>query len=323
MNGAIPSSSSRWDLRPGASLEAFLDSARLYETLSRDAAAATANADDRAFRLKVRQSLDVLLQALCLFGPQGVIGSFNGGKDAVVVMHLLRAALAHWCVHFQSSLRLPEVVDGKAGMVDPNPTVSEEPPRVAVWPPRAIFFRSEQEYAEVIEFVQETTRRLGLASVTYECGWLDGLRVEMLNTLRSASVPAGVGVSLAFVLGTRRGDPNCRDPQAFEPSSLSISDRARFMRVNPIVSWGYNDVWRFLRHYELQYCCLYDRGFTSIGRQDDTFPNPALWRPDGSYAPAYTLADPLLERAGRADGPRQKDKAEDPEPRDSSQSGGR
>lgn len=45
------------------------------------------------------------------------------------------------------------------------------------------------------------------------------------------------------------------------------------------------------RRYDLPYCSLYDQGYTSLGKIDDTLPNPALAKPDrpGEYYPAYML----------------------------------
>ena len=79
----------------------------------------------------------------------------------------------------------------------------------------------------------------------------------------------------AFVLGTRRGDPNCGDQERFAPSS---SWMPAFMRVNPILDWEYGHVWHFLRTFSLPYCSLYDQGYTSLGKSTDTRPNPALFR---------------------------------------------
>ena len=35
--------------------------------------------------------------------------------------------------------------------------------------------------------------------------------------------------------------------------------------VNPIIDWEDDDVWEFIREYNLPYCSLYDEGFTRLG----------------------------------------------------------
>ena len=73
------------------------------------------------------------------------------------------------------------------------------------------------------------------------------------------------------------------------------------MRVHPVLEWGYRDVWCFLREVGVEYCSLYDEGFTSLGGVGDTRRNPRL-RVDGEeevYRPAWELVDEGEERAGR------------------------
>jgi FAD synthetase len=81
----------------------------------------------------------------------------------------------------------------------------------------------------------------------------------------------------------------------------------------------YGHVWHFLRSFDLPYCKLYDRGYTSLGKRSATRPNPMLRKSqqpasnssssssaDGGeepeeceYLPAYMLPDGSFERAGR------------------------
>lgn len=35
--------------------------------------------------------------------------------------------------------------------------------------------------------------------------------------------------------------------------------------LNPIVDWTTDEVWEFIKEYEVRYCCLYDEGFERLG----------------------------------------------------------
>ena len=75
------------------------------------------------------------------------------------------------------------------------------------------------------------------------------------------------------------------------------------MRVFPILDWDYCRVWNFLRTFDLPYCCLYDRGFTSLGEKNNSQPNPVLKiegeENENQYRPAYELTDNSKERLSR------------------------
>jgi len=141
-------------------------------------------------------------------------------------------------------------------------------------------------------FVQQAVTDTNGRLFRYEADILQGLGAHV-----SAQRDVGGPPVLAFVLGTRVGDPNCKGQTAFAPSSDWMPP---FMRVNPILDWDYGLVWAFIRAFSLPYCALYDQGYTSLGHTEDTVPNPALARPDGQgHYPAHMLADWTLERAGR------------------------
>ena len=209
--------------------------------------------EDTPLGRAVGHGLQVLKDAFRLYGADRVVSSFNGGKDAVAILHLCRAALA----------------------------AHDETARL-----RVIFFEVDDEFPEIDAFVRESVKKHDLDLVAMSgVGFAEGLGqcIAMHD-------------SKAFVLGTREADPNAGGQQDFAPSSDWMPP---FMRVNPILTWGYHDVWDFLRTFDLDYCALYDDGYTSLGKQASTNRNPALKRPDGSYAPAWLLKDESLERAGR------------------------
>lgn len=250
---------------------------------------------------KLASAMEILSDALRLYGPDQLFSSYNGGKDAVVIMHLLRAAVAKY---------------------------SQE--RGVTSKPKFIYFTVKDEFPEVMSHIAETEQRYGLDLLRYDSGIVAGLS-QHVASMQTAGLR-----SPAFVLGTRRGDPNCGNQQAFAPSSSWMT--CAFMRVNPILDWEYGHVWHFLRSFHLPYCSLYDAGYTSLGKVSDTRPNPALRKDppspsssssspsssgagagagagveagagaaagaESQYWPAYMLTDWALERAGRgAEGP--------------------
>eukprot|EP00440_Ansanella_granifera_P013439 gb/GFBE01014603.1/.p1 GENE.gb/GFBE01014603.1/~~gb/GFBE01014603.1/.p1 ORF type:complete len:284 (+),score=45.40 gb/GFBE01014603.1/:1-852(+) len=191
--------------------------------------------------------------------------SFNGGKDACVVLYLWLASIA--------AMATAEEAEAE----DNEPRCQQ-----------VIFFDSPDEFDSVRTFVKWVVRELGLKMVVVEAkSFRRGMEDLVAGGLRSV------------VMGQRRGDPWMDRVDAFSPSD---DGWPAFMRINPIIDWSYSHIWAFLRVFELPYCHLYDEGYTSLGSVDSTRKNPALLRPDGSYAPAYEMTDGSLERAGRSGG---------------------
>ena len=73
--------------------------------------------------------------------------------------------------------------------------------------------------------------------------------------------------------------------------------------MHPILEWNYWDVWLFLKGFDLEFCRLYEDGFTSIGNRLDSRRNPRLrievFKGNCGYLPAWALDDESFERAGR------------------------
>lgn len=100
----------------------------------------------------------------------------------------------------------------------------------------------------------------------------------------------------AIIMGNRLTDPYSQSLTSMEPSSPGWP---QFMRVFPILTWDYTTIWQFLRLFGLPYCSLYDQGFTSLGEQHNSQPNPRLALAGGSFRPAYELEDDSEERLSR------------------------
>ena len=286
----------------------------------------------------IRDSLRTLGHAYRLYGPCSVVGSFNGGKDAVALVHLMRAAAAHFLATTGDRDRdRDRDQDGRP----------RRRPR-----PQVIYFEHADEFPEVLELLRDTVNNCDLDMVSFEVGigYAEGLRLLVeTNRPEGPDDSSGGGGKkgtpiasedlkeqqdrrqvpphpISFILGTRTGDPNAGSQGTFAPSSHWMPP---FMRINPIISWTYGNIWHVLRLFRLPYCSLYDRGYTSLGSTKDTLPCPALAKPmrtmrkrdiscegadsdcdrdddgncdgdgDGEYWPAYMLRDWDQERAGR------------------------
>ncbi len=153
--------------------------------------------------------------------------------------------------------------------------------------PVALYIKNEAPFPEAEEFIKETVKSYNLDLIIIQSGMKEALM--QLQTLRP-------GLK-ACLMGTRRHDPYSSKLRSFTPTDSSWP---RFMRICPILDWTYEDVWEYMRMLDLPYCSLYDHGFTSLGSQENTQPNPTLLQNDGTYLPAFLLEDETQERAGRS-----------------------
>jgi len=101
----------------------------------------------------------------------------------------------------------------------------------------------------------------------------------------------------AIFLGTRRVDPYSASIEVYSPSDMD-KDWAPFMRIHPIIDWNYEQVWTFLKDFDIPYCPLYDQGYTHLGNITNSGPNEFLKQADGNYLPAYK-ADGKYEHFSR------------------------
>ncbi|KXH41171.1 phosphoadenosine phosphosulfate reductase [Colletotrichum simmondsii] len=227
----------------------------------------------RNVQKQLRASMGVVDEALARYSLEQISISYNGGKDCLVLLIILLAALAR---------RYP--FPPKASQTNGSNGTTPFPPEF-----QAVYIVSKHPFAEVDDFVETTSAEYHLDVKRYAMSMKDGLEAYL------ADRPS---VKAIFV-GTRRTDPHGEKLTDFDPTD---SGWPAFMRVHPVIDWHYAEIWAFIRHLEIPYCPLYDQGYTSLGGTQDTHPNPQL-KTEGQngagFRPAYELTEDDEERLGR------------------------
>ena len=131
--------------------------------------------------------------------------------------------------------------------------------------------------------------------------------VAQFHSIKSKNIPDGLKQLKklqphihGILMGTREADPHGSD---LSPLSPCDPEYGNFMRINPILKWTYQDVWKAIRFFQIPYCILYEQGYTSLGSKFKTHKNPALFVEKRGeievYKPAWTLDAVETERACR------------------------
>ncbi|CAM1505098.1 Fc.00g107350.m01.CDS01 [Cosmosporella sp. VM-42] len=230
---------------------------------------------------QVRISMAVIDDALRRYGPEHLSLSYNGGKDCLVLLIMILACLPA----LTSSSTNSEPNPASNGNTDLAETAeAKRDPQ----PLQALYIVSSKPFQEVEDFVASTTKEYHLD--------LDRYALSMRPALE-AYLSKKTNIKAIF-MGTRRTDPHAELLTHFD---VTDKDWPQFMRVHPVIDWHYVEIWAFIRHLEIPFCELYNRGFTSLGGVTDTRPNPALAVDKNSkeFRPAYELRDDDEERLGR------------------------
>ena len=271
----------------------------------------------------VEAAVDVVERALALWPGGELALSFNGGKDCTILLGLVQVRrcplaapmrvlvhpasrsrawprprplhprclpthcqLTHCCV----SLRSPQLAEARKRqkLASSGASLSaEETSALFTSSVRMVYFVEEGCFPEQDEFIALAQRTYGFE--------LQNVGQNMKENCAMLVREHGVR---AFLMGTRRADPYAATLDNFSPST---NGWAPFMRVNPVLEWEYSMVWQFIRDFNIPYCSLYDKGYSSVGLMKNTEINQHLVRPDGTFRPAWELdrASACTERGGR------------------------
>lgn len=141
-----------------------------------------------------------------------------------------------------------------------------------------VYFTETDAFEELESFVKNKLENLSLP-VIYK---RENIREELQGLVEEGY--------RAIFLGQREGDPGV----SWTVISVGSPHWPNILRVFPVVNWDYGDIWKYIKSYNVEYCPLYDKGYSSLGAKAFTRPNPSL-----QGKPAWLLTDFSSERVGR------------------------
>nr|XP_026485854.1 FAD synthase-like [Vanessa tameamea] len=155
---------------------------------------------------------------------------------------------------------------------------------------KIVYIRTIGPFKEIENFVKEIEKLYGVKIIVTE----GEIKTTLQRTMEQDSKLK------ACLLGTRRTDPYSEGLKFMQKTDINWP---QIVRVSPLLNWSYHQIWSYILQKQVPYCSLYDKGYTSIGSIHNTWPNPSLSYKDSfgrvTHRPAWMLADPTLERAGR------------------------
>lgn len=198
--------------------------------------------------IKVYDKVQVAIDRLKAFEPpDGYWLAFSGGKDSIVLKELANMAAVRYEAHYSlTNVDPPELVRFIKTFAD----VIIDHPKKTMW---KLIVDKRMPPTRVVRYCCEALKESkGDGRVT-----LTGVRwAESANRKKNRNL-VNIGTKKN---GTVHNDDNDESRRAVEQCY-----RTRKTLVNPIIDWSNEDVWEFIKEYQLPYCKLYDEGWKRLG----------------------------------------------------------
>lgn len=218
-------------------------------------------------RDKVQMAIDLLRD---FEPPEGYFLAFSGGKDSCVVKALCDMAGVKYDAHYNvTSVDPPELV---RFIRKNHPDVMFDVPRyddgrpVTMW---NLIPRKRMPPTRLARYccavLKESTGK-GRKVLT-GVRWAEGVnRAKKQGLIRVSGSKGNKAVASEMgIEANKYGDIVFNDDNAKTRTFLERCVRTGKMMVNPIVAWSDDDVWEFIKSYNVAYCDLYDKGYKRLG----------------------------------------------------------
>lgn len=204
--------------------------------------------------------------------PEGYYLAFSGGKDSVVIKALADMAGVKYDAHYiHTSVEPPEVIRFTR---QHHPDVAIDFPRdkdgnrITMWnlipkksyPPTRIVryccaaLKEQQSAGRMtitgVRWAESPNRKRNQGEITVMSP-KKRLKDELINGGNFSQTPRG-----GVVLNNDNEESRKMVEQCYKLAATV---------VNPIIDWSNEDVWEFIREYNIPYCELYDAGSSRLG----------------------------------------------------------
>lgn len=197
--------------------------------------------------------------------------AFSGGKDSCVILELAKMAGVKFEAHYKvTSVDPPELV---RFVKREHPEVSFDIPHDKNGKPISMWSLLKSRAVPPTRIARYCCEKLkesaGEGTIT-----ITGVRwAESANRKANQGVVTVFGnkarksqdLATAGAQATKRSGVVLNDDNDEARRAVEVCFRTHKTLVNPIIDWSDDDVWEFIRKYNVPYCELYDKGWTRIG----------------------------------------------------------
>ena len=191
----------------------------------------------------------IAVKRLQSFEPsEGYYLAFSGGKDSIVIKKLADLAGVKYDAHYNlTTVDPPELV---RYIKDFHPDVEISRPNLTLW---QLIPKKKMPPTRVARYCcSELKEGNGKGRIVVTgVRWAESARRKANRNLVD--------------IGERKTGVVLNDDNDEARRMVESCYRTQKTLVNPIIDWTDDDVWEFIRLYELPYCELYDQGYKRLG----------------------------------------------------------